>query len=240
MSSTRTRPSRAVYRRRRLVLLGGFVIVVAALVWLFVAQPWAGAAGGDADAGAGVSSEAPDGGDAGDGGGTGDADAATPPEGESADEGEPSPEGDADAGESEPAGPAACIAADVFVEAVTDKVTYAAGELPQLSIQLTNRGKDCTLNVGTAQQKFTVTSGGDTWWRSTDCQSEPSDMVVLLEAGSTVKSGAPVVWDRTRSTPSSCENPNRPGAAGGGASYHVAVEIGGIPSQSTQQILLYG
>ena len=64
--------------------------------------------------------------------------------------------------------------------------------------------------------------------------------VVLLEAGSTVKSGAPVVWDRTRSTPSSCENPNRPGAAGGGASYHVAVEIGGIPSQSTQQILLYG
>lgn len=128
----------------------------------------------------------------------------------------------------------------MLVEAVTDKVTYAAGEQPQLAIQLTNRGKDCTLNVGTTQQKLTVMSGGDTWWRSTDCQSEPSDMVVLIEAGQTVKSGAPVVWDRTRSTPSSCDNPNRPVAAGGGASYHVSVEIGGIPSQSTQQILLYG
>lgn len=239
MSSTRTRPSRAVYRRRRLVLLGGVVIVVAALVWLFVAQPWAGSAAGDADAGAGTSTEVPaddEAAGAGDAGADGGADASAAPEGETTD----GTEGNVDAGEAEPTGPAACIAADIFVEAVTDKVTYAAGELPQLSIQLTNRGDDCTLNVGTAQQKFTVTSGGDTWWRSTDCQSEPSDMVVLIEAGSTVKSGAPVVWDRTRSTPSSCENPSRPGAAGGGASYHVAVEIGGIPSQSTQQILLYG
>ena len=59
--------------------------------------------------------------------------------------------------------------------------TYATGQNPLLSIKLTNNGTtDCTLNVGTSTQVFTITSGGDTWWRSTDCQTEPSDMVVLL------------------------------------------------------------
>ncbi|HPT95893.1 MAG TPA: hypothetical protein PLA13_07075 [Microbacteriaceae bacterium] len=230
MSSVGKRPSRAVYRRRRLVLLVGIVVVAALIVWLFVAQPWAGASGG-----AGASAEKPAASDA-PSDAPSDPDAAATPPAEGDAEAEPDP----DAPEVTPTGPAECVAADVLVEAVTDKVTYAAGEQPQLAIQLTNRGKDCTLNVGTTQQKLTVMSGGDTWWRSTDCQSEPSDMVVLIEAGQTVKSGAPVVWDRTRSTPSSCDNPNRPVAAGGGASYHVSVEIGGIPSQSTQQILLYG
>ena len=46
MSSVGKRPSRAVYRRRRLVLLVGIVVVAALIVWLFVAQPWAGAGGG--------------------------------------------------------------------------------------------------------------------------------------------------------------------------------------------------
>ena len=233
MSSTGKRPSRAVYRRRRLVLLTGIVVVAALIVWLFVAQPWAGANDGagastDKPAASETPLEAPS-----------DPDAATTPPSEADPEGEPEPEV-SDTPEPTPAGPVACVAADILVEALTDKVTYVAGEQPQLSIQLTNRGKACTLNVGTTQQKLTVMSGGDTWWRSTDCQSEPSDMEVLIEAGQTVKSGAPVVWDRTRSSASSCDNPNRPIAPGGGASYHVSVEIGGIASRSTQQILLYG
>lgn len=233
MSHTRQRPSRAVYRRRRAVLLGVIIVIVAAIAWLFIAQPWAGSA--DEQSGPGASTQSPDASDA-PAVDENDPDAAATPPADA--------DGAADPAESadpaEPAGPPACASADVLVEAVTDRVTYAAGELPQLSIQLTNKGKDCTLNVGTTQQKFTVMSGGDTWWRSTDCQSEPSDMDVLLEAGKTVKSAAPVVWDRTRSSPSSCENPNRPAAPGGGASYHVGVEIGGIQSQSTLQILLYG
>ena len=215
----------------------GVLVVIALVVWLLIARPWAGAAEGDT--GAGASNGLPSATDL-PGVGSQDADAATDPE----ESPSSSPDADAEATPETESGAEPtvkeCVASGILVEAVTDKVTYAAGELPQLSIQVTNRGKDCTLNVGTTQQKFTVMSGGDTWWRSTDCQSEPSDMVVLLEAGKTVKSAAPVVWDRTRSNPASCADANRPAAAGAGASYHVSVEIGGIPSQSTQQILLYG
>ena len=234
MSSTARRPSPKVYRRRRLVILAALVII-AVVVWLLIARPWSGAAEGNGDPGTSngqpAATDLP-------GVDPKDADAAADPSASPA--GTPKPDPSADPTTDAEPTVKDCVASGILVEAVTDKVTYAAGELPQLSIQLTNRGKDCTLNVGTTQQKFTVMSGGDTWWRSTDCQSEPSDMVVLLEAGKTVKSAAPVVWDRTRSSPSSCADTDRPSAPGAGASYHVSVEIGGIPSQSTQQILLYG
>ena len=126
------------------------------------------------------------------------------------------------------------------VTPVTDQQTYATGQNPQLSISLTNNGTtDCTLNVGTSAQVFTITSGDDTWWRSTDCQTEPSDMVVLLAAGQTVSSAAPLVWDRTRSAVDTCSAADRPRAPGGGASYHLQVEIGGISSTDSAQLLLY-
>ncbi len=132
-----------------------------------------------------------------------------------------------------------CMESDVLVEAVTDKQSYGSGQLPQFSIRLTNSGDvPCTLNVGTSQQVFTVTSGSDVWWRSTDCQSEPSDMVVTLAAGQTVASAAPLVWDRTRSSVKTCGDENRPQAPGGGASYHLTVEIGGIAGATSSQFLL--
>ena len=135
---------------------------------------------------------------------------------------------------------APCQAIDVTVEAVTDAGTYAAGELPELSISLTNNGSvDCTLDVGSATQTFTVSSGTDEWWRSTDCQENSSSMVVTLAAGQTVMSADPVVWDRTRSSVDTCDQENRPRAPGGGASYHVAVSIGGFDAPVTRQILLY-
>lgn len=123
-----------------------------------------------------------------------------------------------------------CVASELSVVGVTDKEAYAAGESPQLSISLTNlSAADCTLNVGTTTQSFTVSSGEDVWWRSTDCQTEPSDMIVLLSAGQTVTSAVPVAWDRTRSSVESCQDPNRPRAPGG-ATFRLSVEIGGIAS----------
>ncbi len=134
----------------------------------------------------------------------------------------------------------ACAAPDVTVEAVTDQSTYAADQNPQLSIRLRNTSaSDCSINVGTAAQSFTITSGNDVWWRSTDCQTEPSDMIVTLAAGQEVTSAAPLVWDRTRSAVGTCQDPNRQRAAADGASYHLAVEIGGIRSTGTAQFLLY-
>jgi len=135
-------------------------------------------------------------------------------------------------------GPSECTPADITVEALSDKAEYAQGENPQLSIRLTNSGANpCIMNVGTSAQSFTVTSGSDVWWRSTDCQSEPSDMEVTLAAGQTVTSSTPLTWDRTRSSVSSCES-ERPFAPGGGATYHLSVSIGGIPSAGTASFIL--
>lgn len=227
----RRRPSPAVYRRRRAVVLVGLLAVVALIVWLLVAQPWRGSA-----------------------------DSSTPPAGQSSSSPSPTPTtptlpDPAATGGSNPADalpdeaastdasaqltPEACTADSVLVEALTDKETYASGEIPQLSIRLTNTSANpCTINVGTTQQSFTITSGNDTWWRSTDCQAAPSDMVVTLTAGQVVESSAPIPWDRTRSSVGTCDG-ERQRAPGGGASYHLDVSIGGIPSLTSRQILLY-
>lgn len=216
-----TPPSRAVYRRRRLVVFGGLILLIAALavgIWLVIAQPWADAA----EPGATPTPSAPP------------AETPTPATTDGAGATE-SPEPTESGGAAAP-----CRAADVTVEAVTDAETYPAGALPALSISLTNNGSSaCTLDVGSATQVFTVTSGDDVWWRSTDCQENPSNMVVTLEAGQNVTSATPVVWDRTRSDVSTCEQENRSYAPGGGASYHVGVSIGGFDAANTSQILLY-
>ena len=218
MSSTvrRRRHSPAVYRRRRLALLL-LILVVVAIVWVLVAQPWRGGAATDA----------------------------TPEV-----QGSATPSASPTATPSAPVAPSAsgsvtatgtlpdCTPADVSVEAVIDQSTYAADQNPQFSIRLTNSGHDCTMNVGTTTQSFIVTSGSETYWRSTDCQTEPSDMIVTISAGQTVTSAAPIVWDRTRSSVDSC-GVARESAPGGGASYHLAVAIGGITSANTAQFILY-
>lgn len=212
---------------------------VVAVVWLLIAQPWRGAAAESAP-----ESPAPK--------PTATQAAATdlPVPGTVTPSATPTPEPTAEvtaepsvtASASPSATPTAkpCVARDVAVEALSDQDTYEPGQNPQLSIQLTNNGAtDCTLNVGTSGQAFTIVSGNDVWWRSTDCQTEPSDMVVLLAAGQSVASAAPLTWDRTRSSVSTCADSDRQSAPGGGASYHFSVEIGGIASTQSKQILLY-
>ena len=121
-----------------------------------------------------------------------------------------------------------CTTGDVTVTAVTDQSAYGTGELPNLSIQLVNDTEaPCLINVGTAAQTFEITSGSDTWWRSTDCQTEPSDQVVQLDAGQTVTSAAPLVWDRTRSSVDSCDGDRQNALPGW---YNLTVAIGGIES----------
>jgi cytoskeletal protein RodZ len=231
----RKRHSPAVYRRRRIVLLVGVVAVIA-LVWLLIAQPWRGAAvENTASTPSATSSASPR------------QTSASPTPSETVDAAAeptatPTSTPQATASATPTATPTArpCVARDITVEPVSDQDTYAPGQNPQLSITLTNNGgTDCTLNVGTSAQAFTIVSGSDVWWRSTDCQTEPSDMIVLLAAGQSVSSAAPLVWDRTRSAVGSCGDSGRQSAPGGGASYHLSVEIGGIASTNSKQILLY-
>ncbi|MEU4014817.1 hypothetical protein AB0E56_06060 [Microbacterium sp. NPDC028030] len=213
------RRSAAVYRRRRLVVVIGLVLLLAVVgvgAWLLIARPWAAA---DVAPKPSASPSA--------------APSTTTPTTDSA---SPSP---SPSTEETPA-IVACEAKDIEVTAVTDAETYAAGVMPKLSISLTNKGaKDCTIDVGSTTQVFTVSSGSDVWWRSTDCQENPSSMVATLAAGTTVTSKDPVTWDRTRSSVETCAQENRQRAPGGGASYHVEVSIGGFTSLTTAQILLY-
>lgn len=218
-----------MYRRRRLALLLVVVLVVGGAVALAVWQPW-NAAGDGATPRPTVSGSAVP---------TSPA-ASTPPA-------TPSPDATADGAEAsaEPA-PAPeesaaaeleqCAVRSLEVTAVTDKEAYGSGELPQLSITLTNTGADpCLIDVGTATQSFTIMSGTDTWWRSTDCQTESGNQVVQLDAGQTVSSAAPLTWDRTRSSVDTCEG-TRPAARPG--YYNLTVTIGGVMSGAAQFRLL--
>lgn len=214
------RQSPAVYRRRRLLVLILALLVVAGIVWVVLAQPWR--ALGDlftVDESASTSSESPS--------------PSGSPDPDSSDTPEPSPT-PTDDGTPQPCDPNA-----ITVQALTSQGEYSADERPEFSIRLENTGgADCIFNVGTTKQVFTVSSGDDVWWRSTDCQTEPSDMLVTLEAGQVVTSAEAVVWDRTRSGVDSCDNEDRPVAPSGGASYHLRVSIGGIESESTRQFVL--
>jgi hypothetical protein len=214
------RPSAAVYRRRRLVVIVGLILVVAAIgigAWLLIARPWAAA----------------------DTAGTPSPSASTSPSAAPS-TGTDSPSPSPDASTEQAPAIVACEANDIEVAAVADAATYAEGVMPKLSISLTNKGaKDCTIDVGSTTQVFTISSGEDVWWRSTDCQENPSSMIATLTAGTTVTSKDPVTWDRTRSSVETCAQENRQRAPGGGASYHVEVSIGGFTSLSTAQILLY-
>ncbi len=216
-----------MYRRRRLTVLGGVLLLVLGVV-LAIWQPWnaAGSTPGpssppaaSADATLPASPDAtPD---------------ATPAVTDAADGADPAPSPDP-SGTDAPI--AACSTANIAVLAVTDKESYGSGELPQLSISLSNTSDTpCLINVGTATQAFVISSGSDIWWRSTDCQTESSDQVVQLAAGQTVASVTPLVWDRTRSATDSCADA-RPQAPSG--YFHLAVSIGGIQSADTAMFQL--
>lgn len=124
------------------------------------------------------------------------------------------------------------------VGAFTDKTGYGQGEQPQLTMTVTNKGStDCKVNVGTSEQLFQITSGDDVWWQSTDCQTEKSDFWILLTAGQTEKTGSPIAWVRERSSPDTC-NSAREAAVGGGASYYLTTSLGGVQSKESKQFLL--
>lgn len=225
---TQRRHSPAVYRRRRVVVFGGLAVIILAIA-LLIWQPW-NASSTPAKPSSSTSPSATPSAAAGE---TGDGTT----EGEAAPSDVPVEELPTEQPEAEVV---ACGPQDVRVDASTDKAEYGADELPQLTLSLTNlTDRDCTIDVGTAVQTFTITSGNDVWWRSTDCQANPTTQIVTLGAGQTAASQTPLVWDRTRSSVSTCADETRPRAGGGGASYHLAVTIGSFESQGSAQFMLY-
>lgn len=210
------RPSAAVFRRRRLVALLGVVAVIVIIVLLLI-RPGSGS-----EIAALSSTPKP----------TPTAPAATTTGQATA------PPAISDAPTGDPSTAVACAADNIRVEAITDATSYAAGVEPKLSLSITNTGTaPCTMNAGTSQQVFTVLSGDEVYWKSTDCQTAPTDQDVLLEPGKTVASNPAITWDRTRSAPDTCSGTRDPVPAGG-ASYHLKTSIGGFESKSSAQFLL--
>lgn len=196
---SRTKPSKAVYRRRRLFLLLVVAVLLGGLLWGGFAL--AGALTGDKDASA---SEpfltAPDSSPPASPGGTAPGDNA--PESSDA----PNPEASGKPEEPD----TKCPTASVKVAASTDAPAYAAGSNPLLTLSVTNTGTEpCEINVGTNQMEFIVTSGSDRIFSSADCQDGGADLMKEFAAGATEK--ANFTWERLRSAPGCgavASNPN--------------------------------
>ncbi|MHA6669398.1 hypothetical protein ACX3O0_11070 [Homoserinimonas sp. A447] len=132
----------------------------------------------------------------------------------------------------------ACNPENVTVEPVTDNTQYASGVQPMISMSIVNNGSvACVADVGTDMQLYEITSGSETYWRSTDCQAERTPQKVALEPG-VKQTTTPIPWDRTRSDPATCTSERSPVAADG-ASYHLRVGLGDIKPEKTAQFLLY-
>ena len=137
------------------------------------------------------------------------------------------------AGETEP-----CPAGELAVTPLIDRDSYAAGELPMLSLRVENTGaKKCEAQLGTAGMSFTITSGSDQVWRSTDCQINADTRAVILEPGKPLET-EPLQWDRTRSSPETCDTARDPVTADG-ATYPLQVAAAGVPGTGTAPYLLY-
>lgn len=227
--STNKRPvgprSAAVYRRRRAVVLLGLLAVIVVVVLILV-RPGSGSGEPVRAAVTRTPAAAPS------------AAASTPrPSPTPA----PTPTSAPTAGttptDAATASGAACTAANITVKAITDASAYAPGQHPMLSLSLTNTGSTaCHIDAGTAKQVYTITSGGETYWTSTDCQQNATDATILLAPGTTVTS-TPIEWDRTTSDPTTCDGA-RKAAPAGGAAYHLTTSVDGIASRVSSQFIL--
>lgn len=132
----------------------------------------------------------------------------------------------------------ACKNGQLEVIPVTDKESYAEGENPALSMTIENTGDDeCSADLGTAGMQFEISSGSDQVWRSVDCQENPENLAVALKPGQKLETES-IMWDRTRSSPQTCDISRDPVAAGG-ASYHLHVTAAGVKGTGSAQFQLY-
>ena len=137
----------------------------------------------------------------------------------------------------------ACDAASMEVKAFVDGTTaqnYGTTAKPALTLSVTNNsGTECYFNVGTDSQVFTITSGSETYWKSSDCQTGATQTLAIFKPGQTLTSN-PITWNRVLS-PSraggTCDAKS-PAAPAKGASYFLSTTVGGVDSSNRAQIIL--
>ena len=130
-----------------------------------------------------------------------------------------------------------CLPSQLELTARTDQSSYSSGMNPQLWLGVKNVSTvECRVDVGTDVQKYVISSGPDLIWSSEHCQEGAAPFSVTLAPGSEQETGS-IPWDRTRSTPDTCDG-QRPVMPAGGASYHLRVYLGSLESAETKQFLL--
>jgi hypothetical protein len=225
-----------VYWRRRLVLLGGVVLLM--MLGLAMCSGGSGPshpAGGAAltstptpTGGSGVATITPSPGSAG-----GPAPGTVPATGSTA----PSASTPASTGTvaATPAGtgpPGPCPDAVLTVQAGTARPTYRVGETPVLKLSVRNTGLEpCVRDVGPRRQEMLLYDGSTRIWSSNDCYPDGGTDVRTLAPGETVS--ATVVWSGLSSQPG-CAGARTRVQAG---SYRLIASVGTAKSKPAPLVL---
>lgn len=201
-----------VYWRRRAAVLGALVIIVVVVVLIVVGRgsastPTAAPTSSPSASAGGASSAAPS------------RSASAPPSTAAAADG------------------STCSKDQVVLTPVLDKEAYGPTEDPKIAMSIKNSGTNsCHLDLGSAQQVLTISSGEEQYWSSKDCQTGGTNQDVTIKAGQTLTTPA-IAWDRTRSSTTTCDA-SRPAVSGDGASYHLQVAVGNLKSKTSVQFIL--
>ncbi|MDT0234988.1 hypothetical protein [Curtobacterium sp. BRB10] len=216
-----------VYWRRRALVLGALLVVVLVVVLIVVGRgSGATSAAPSASASAGAGSGASSAGSAGSGSGSSRSAA-------------PKPAASASASASKPAAAdgSTCTKDQIVLTPVLDKSAYGPTEDPKIAMSIKNSGTNsCHMDLGSAQQVLTISSGQEQYWSSKDCQTGGTNQDVTIKSGQTLTTPA-IAWDRTRSSTSTCDS-SRPAVTAGGASYHLQVAVGNLESKTSAQFIL--
>jgi hypothetical protein len=209
-----------VYWRRRALVLGALLVVVLVVVLIVVGR------------GSGATSAAPSASaSAGTGSGAGASSAGSGSSRSAA------PKPSASASKSAAADGSTCRKDQIVLTPVLDKSAYGPSEDPKIAMSIKNSGTNsCHLDLGSAQQVLTISSGQEQYWSSKDCQTGGTNQDVTIKSGQTLTTPA-ISWDRTRSSTSTCDS-SRPSVTAGGASYHLQVAVGNLESKSSVQFIL--
>lgn len=106
---------------------------------------------------------------------------------------QPSPEASADTS-------GTCKEDEIKITAQTDATSYATDKDPVLTLGIENTSdRECSLNVGTTQQEFLISSGNDRIFSTVDCLAEGEDVILTLKPAQ--RESARFSWSRERSAP---------------------------------------
>lgn len=218
-----------VYWRRRALVLGALLVVVLVVVLIVVGRgsgATSAAPSASASAGAASGPGASSAGSAGSGSGSSRSAASKPAASASASASKPAA-----------ADGSTCTKDQIVLTPVLDKSAYGPTEDPKIAMSIKNSGTNsCHLDLGSAQQVLTISSGQEQYWSSKDCQTGGTNQDVTIKSGQTLTTPA-IAWDRTRSSTSTCDS-SRPAVTAGGASYHLQVAVGNIESKTSVQFIL--